>query len=166
MTMRVLARPISLMEKGVLTGRLHSLKTSAEFSEPITGHTVAEDSRYQPIVRMGCIYVKPKDDTFEDLLKKAGNGVYVVGSKGGQTSGENFTFGAQYAYLIQDGKLGPLVRDINIMGNLFSSLKNITAISNELELSERGGCGKGQINIKSCNGGPHILMKDTLVGGV
>jgi len=79
---------------------------------------------------------------------------------------EKSPFGAQYAYLIQDGKLGPLVRDINIMGNLFSTMKNITAISNDFELGEAGGCGKGQLNIKSCHGGPHILMEDTLVGGV
>ncbi len=162
----VAAKPTTLMEKGVLKGHLHSMKTAASFKEELTGHTVAEDYRYAPLVRMGCIYIKPKDKTFNELLQLAGNGLYICECKGGQTSGENFTFGAQYAYLIQEGVLGPMVRDINLMGNLFTSIKSIIGISNNLELSEAGGCGKGQINIKSCFGGPHILIKDALIGGV
>ncbi|MBF0361810.1 MAG: TldD/PmbA family protein [Oligoflexia bacterium] len=162
----VALRPVTLMEKGVLTGRLHSMKTSTVFNEPISGHTVAEDNRYSPIVRMGCIYIKPGNMTFDELLKAAGNGIYVIGAKGGQTNGENFSFAAQYAYEIKDGKLGAMVRDINIMGNLFTTLKNVNGIANDFKLSEAGGCGKGQLNIKSCHGGPHILIKDALIGGV
>jgi TldD protein len=163
----VRARPVVLMEKGVLKGRLHSMKTAFAFKDGLTGHAVAQDTRYGPIVRMGCIYVRPKDRSLDDLIKEAGNGLYVLGSKGGQTSGENFTFGAQYGYKIINGSLGPLVRDINIMGNLFSTLKNIAAISNSLEFTETGRCGKeGQINIRSCYGGPHILIRDALVGGL
>ena len=162
----VLAKPVVLMEKGVLKGRLHSMQTAAAFDDALNGHCVAEDARYEPIIRMGCIYLTPQDKKIEDLFKEAGNGYYVLDSKGGQTSGENFTFGAQYAYKIENGKLGPLVRDINIMGNLFSTLKNIVAISDDIELCERGGCGKGQINIKSCHGGPHIFIKNAVIGGV
>jgi len=162
----VLAKPVVLMEKGVLNGRLHSMQTAAAFDDVLNGHCVAEDARYEPIIRMGCIYIKPQDKKIEDLIKEAGNGYYVLDSKGGQTSGENFTFGAQYAYKIENGKLGSLVRDINIMGNLFSTLKNIAAISDEIEFCESGGCGKGQLNIKSCHGGPHILIKDAVIGGV
>ena len=162
----VAARPVTLMEKGVLKARLHSMKTAASFKAELSGHTVAEDYRYAPIIRMGCIYIKPKEKTFDELLHLAGNGLYICECKGGQTSGENFTFGAQYAFLIQDGKLGPMVRDINLMGNLFMTLKNITAVSDAIKLAEVGGCGKGQLNIKSCLGGPHILIKDALIGGV
>jgi TldD protein len=162
----VAVKPVTLMEKGVLKGRLHSMRTAHAFDDQLTGHTISEDSRYEPIIRMGCIYIKPKNDSVEDLIKKAKNGLYVLGAKGGQTSGENFTFGAQYAFYIEDGKIGPMVRDINIMGNLFDTLKNISAISDSVELSEAGGCGKGQLNIKSCHGGPHILINNILVGGV
>ncbi len=160
------AKPVLLMEKGVLKGRLHSMQTAAAFNDKLNGHCVAEDARYEPIIRMGCIYIKPKNKKVEELIKEAGNGYYVLDSKGGQTSGENFTFGAQYAYKIENGKLGALVKDINIMGNLFSTLKNITAISDGIEFCESGGCGKGQVNIKSCHGGPHILIKNAVIGGV
>jgi TldD protein len=159
-------RRVVLMKDGVLTGRLHSRRTAAEFGEQPTGHAVAEDYRYPPIVRMGTIFIESGDRTFQDLLSELGNGLYLVDGKGGQTSGENFTFGAQYGFVVENGEMGPIIRDINIMGNLFTTLKSIVARSDQMELSERGGCGKGQLNIKSALGGPHILVTDMVVGGV
>jgi TldD protein len=159
-------RPVTLMDKGVLTGRLHSRRTAAGFGEPVTGHAVAEDHRYGPIVRMGTIFIVPGEESLDDLLRKMGDGLYLLDAKGGQTSGENFTFGAQYGYRVENGRIGGMVRDINIMGNLFTTLKSIEGISDEMVLSERGGCGKGQLNIKSSTGGPSILIRDMVVGGV
>ncbi|MFO8182834.1 MAG: TldD/PmbA family protein [Candidatus Aegiribacteria sp.] len=158
-------KPVTLMDRGVLTGRLHSRRTAAAFGEPVSGHAVAEDMRYEPIVRMGTIFIKPGDNSQEDLLKRMGDGLYLVDGKGGQTSGENFTFGAQYGYLVKNGEIGSMVRDINIMGNLFTTLQSIEAVGNEMELSESGGCGKGQLNMKSALGGPSVLIRKMVVGG-
>jgi TldD protein len=154
-----------LLKNGVLVGRLHSRRTAAAFEEPVNGHCVAEDYRYAPIIRMGTIFIEPGEDTFEGLLDKLGNGYYLLDAKGGQTSGENFTFGAQYGYLLKNGKVGTMVRDINISGNLYTTLANITAIGNDLKFSETGGCGKGQTNIRSCYGTPHIIINKLIVGG-
>ena len=158
-------KPVTLMDKGVLTGRLHSRRTAKAFGEAVTGHAVAEDMRYEPIIRMGTIYIEPGDKSFQQLLEELGDGLYLVDGKGGQTAGENFTFGAQYGFVVEKGKLGPMIRDINIMGNLFSTLTSIDAVGDDMLLSERGGCGKGQLNIKSALGGPHVLVRDMVVGG-
>jgi len=162
----VRARRTYLLKDGVLSGRLHSRRTAAEFGEPITGHCVAEDYRYAPIVRMGNIFIEPKDKSFEELLDLLGDGLYILDAKGGQTSGENFTFGAQYAFEVKNGKIVKMLRDINISGNLYKTLMDIVAIGRDFELSEVGGCGKGQLNIRSCHGGPHILVKNVVIGGV
>ena len=159
-------RPVTLMDRGVLTGRLHSRRTAAAFGEPVSGHAVAEDMRYEPIIRMGTIFIEPGAKSFEELLRELGDGLYLVDGKGGQTSGENFTFGAGYGFHVRGGRLGGMIRDINIMGNLFSTLASIEAVGDDLELSERGGCGKGQLNIKSALGGPHVLVRHMVVGGV
>ncbi len=159
------ARPVVLMKEGVLAGRLHSRRTAAAFGEELTGHCVAEDYRYAPIVRMGTIFIEPGKNSLEYLLSMLGDGLYILDHKGGQTSGENFTFGAQYGYVIKGGRKGEMVRDINISGNLYHTLKNITAVGNDLVLSETGGCGKGQVNVRSCHGGPHILVNDVVIGG-
>lgn len=161
----VMVRPVQLLREGVLVGRLHSRRTAAAFGEPLSGHSIAEDYRYDPIIRMGNIFIQPGTNSFEGLLEELGDGLYILDAKGGQTSGENFTFGAQYAYRVKNGKLGEMIRDINISGNLYRTMQNITAIGNDLVLSETGGCGKGQLNIRSCHGGPHILMKSVVIGG-
>jgi TldD protein len=161
----VAARAVPLLRNGTLVGRLHSRRTAANFQEAINGHCVAEDYRYAPIIRMGTIFIEPQQETFKDLLEKLGHGYYILDAKGGQTSGENFTFGAQYGYVVKDGKIGELVRDINISGNLYTTLRNITAVANDLKLSQVGGCGKGQSNIRSCYGAPHTLVNDVVIGG-
>ena len=160
------AQRTQLLANGVLVGRLHSRRTAAAFDEPVNGHCVAEDYRYAPIIRMGTIFIEPREKTLEELLDQLGNGLYILDAKGGQTSGENFTFGAQYAYLVKNGRIAGMVRDINISGNLYTTLQNIQAIGNDLRFSEKGGCGKGQINIRSCYGTPHLLINSLVIGGV
>jgi len=159
-------RTIPLMVNGILKGRLHSRRTAADFNEPVTGHCVAQDHGFEPIVRMGTIYLEKGEMPLEDLMKQMGDGLYLCDGKGGQTSGENFTFGAQYGYIVKNGEIQEMVRDINIMGNLFTTMKNIEAMDNDMKLSERGGCGKGQMNIKSGYGGPSVLIRSMVVGGV
>ena len=59
-----------------------------------------------------------------------------------------------------------MVRDLNISGNLYQTLADIRMIGDDFTLSKVGGCGKGQTNIRSCYGGPHILVNNLVVGGV
>lgn len=159
------ARLTQLMKNGVLAGRLHSRRTAAAFKEPLSGHCIAEDYRYAPIIRMGNIFIQNGKLTFDNLLKRLGDGLYILDAKGGQTSGENFTFGAQYGYVVRNGKLGKMVRDINIAGNLYKTLQNIHAVGDDVLMCKIGGCGKGQVNIRSCYGAPHILVANIIVGG-
>jgi TldD protein len=161
----VAVRPTPLMKNGVLVGRLHSRRTSTEFSEPLSGHNIAEDYRYAPIIRMGCIFIEPSDMSFDDLVQQLGDGLYILDAKGGQTAGENFTFGAQYGYVVKNGTVGEMIRDINISGNLYKTMNDIVAVANDVVLSKVGGCGKGQANIRSCHGAPHVLVNNVVIGG-
>jgi TldD protein len=161
----VTARPVPLITRGVLAGRLHSRRTAARFGEPPTGHAIAEDYRYGPIIRMGTIFIQPGQTPFDTLMSELNDGLYLIGTLGGQTSGENFTFGAEYGYEIKNGRQEDMIRDINISGNLYHTLQHIEGIGDDLELSQLGGCGKGQTNIRSCHGGPHILVRDVVIGG-
>ena len=53
-----------------------------------------------------------------------------------------------------------------LTGNVFTSLGNIVAIGNDLEMNQGGGCGKAaQFPLPVSNGSPHIRIKDCLVGG-
>ncbi len=158
-----------LITEGVLTGRLHSRETAAEFGEELSGNMRAVDARYTPLVRMSNIFIEPGDSSFDEMVASIDNGYYLVGAKGGQTSGDQFTFGAQWGYRIESGKIGPMVRDINMSGELFSTLQAISMVGDDLAFGERGGCGKGfpmQSNRKSGTGAPHIKIDAVTIGGV
>ena len=160
-----------LITDGVLTGRMHSRETAAEFGEPLSGNMRAVDAHFTPIVRMSNIFIEPGESTFDEMVASIDHGYYLVGAKGGQTSGDQFTFGAQWGYRIDNGKLGPMVRDINMSGELFSTLQAISMIGNDVKFGERGGCGKGgagpmQTNRKSGKGAPHIKVDSVTLGGV
>jgi TldD protein len=161
----VAVRRVNLMTNGVLTGRLHDRFTAAEMGEPISGHAIAEDFRYGPIVRMGNIFIQPGTASLDELLEAMGDGLYICDAMGGQTSGENFTFGANYGYIVKSGKLAGMIRDINIVGNLYHTLQSVAMIGSDFVLNESGGCGKGQTNIRSCLGGPSVLFNNLTVGG-
>jgi TldD protein len=161
----IAVRPVQLLKNGVITGRLHSRRTAAAFDEPISGHCVAEDYRYAPIIRMGNIFIEAGDDSPDEMFEKLQNGLYLIDAKGGQTSGADFTFGTWYGYIVKNGVKTAMIRDVNISGNLYETMKNVSAVGNDLELSKTGGCGKGQLNIKSCHGAPHVLIKNIVVGG-
>jgi len=160
-----------LITNGILSGRMPSWETAAEFGEPLSGNMRAVDVQFTPIVRMSNILIEAGDSTFDDMIGSVDSGYYLVGAKGGQTSGDQFTFGAQWGYRIENGKLVNMVRDINMSGELFSTLRAISMIGNDVTFGERGGCGKGgggpmQINRKSGKGSPHIKINAVTIGGI
>ena len=156
-----------LIKDGILTNRLHSRETAAKMSEKPTGNARAISYGSEPIVRMTNTYMEPRDQTFEEMLTGVDDGIYAKGSLGGQTNTEMFTFSAEEAYRIKDGKVCEQVRDIVLTGNVFETLTNIDAIGNDFVLyGGLGGCGKGgQSPLRVSDGGPHIRIKNVTIGG-
>jgi len=156
-----------LITEGILTGRMHSRETAAEFDEPLSGNMRAAEAHNTPVVRMSNIGIVPGTSSFDEMVASIDKGYYLVGAKGGQTSGDQFTFGAQWGYVIENGRLGTMVRDINMSGGLFATLQGISMVGSETEGSERGGCGKaGQTNRLSGKNTPPIKIDKVTIGGV
>ncbi len=156
-----------LIKDGLLVGRLHSRETAGIMGENPTGSARAINYQFKPIIRMGCTYIEPRGYEFERMIGEIDDGIYVVSALGGMTETEMFTFSAMKAYQIKKGKIGPMVRDVILTGNVFITLKNIDAIGNDLMLyGGLGGCGKGgQMPLPVSDGGPHIRIKDVVIGG-
>ena len=133
-----------LVREGRLVGRLHSRETAATMNEPPTGNARAVSYRYPPIVRMSNTYIEPRSASFTDLLSDIKEGIYVKNWYGGTTSMEMFTFSAGEAYMIRNGKIAELMRPVMLTGNVFTTLKNIDAIGDDLAMNQGGGCGKGE----------------------
>lgn len=165
----VLCRKNYLIRDGKITGRLHSKDTAGRMGEEVSGNARAIDFQFEPIVRMTNTYIEPRDWTFEDMLAGIENGYYVKGSQGGMTNLDVFTFSAGEAYKVENGKIGEKVRDLTLTGNIFDTMKKIDAIGNDLTIFNSGGsggCGKaGQSPLPISRGGPHIVIRDVIVGG-
>ncbi len=156
-----------LINEGVLVGRLHSRETAAKMGEKPTGNSRAISYSYPPIVRMTNTYIEPGKATFNEIIADVKEGVYAKNWYGGTTSMEMFTFSAGEAYMIRNGNIAELIRPVVLSGNVFSTLKNIEAIGNDLDMNQGGGCGKGgQMPLPVSNGSPHIRIRRCLVGGV
>lgn len=153
-----------LIKEGVLVGRLHSRETAAKMGEKPTGNARAIGYYHQPIVRMTNTFIEPGEISFEDMIDDIKEGVYVKNWYGGMTSMEMFTFSAGEAYMIRNGKIAELIRPVVLTGNVFTTLGNIDAIGNDLEMNEGGGCGKGgQSPLPVSNGSPHIRIRQCLL---
>ena len=155
-----------LLREGVLVGRLHSRETAASMGESPTGNARAISSHFPPIVRMTNTFIQPGPDTFEDIISDIKEGLYVRNWYGGMTSMEQFTFSSGEAYAIRNGRVEELTRPVLLSGNLFSTMENLDAIANDLDMNEGGGCGKGgQSPLPVSNGSPHIRIRKCLIGG-
>lgn len=154
-----------LIKDGILQGRLHSRETAGKMQELPTGNARAISATYPPIVRMTNTGIEAGDCQFEDMIKDIEEGVYAVRMLGGQTNGEMFTFSAAEGYMIRNGKIAEPVSDVNLTGNVFQTLKDIEAIGDD-SIYISGGCGKGgQMPLAVSVGGPHLRIKDVVIGG-
>lgn len=156
-----------LIENGVLVGRLHSRETAGAMGEKPTGNARAVSFRHPPIVRMTNTYIAGGTGGFDDLIRDIPLGVYAVDATGGQTYLENFSFTASHGFMIRDGKLAELVKDVTLAGNLFQSLQAIDAVAGDFQWNQMGGgCGKGgQFPLPVTEGAPHVRFRELLVGG-
>ncbi len=156
-----------LIREGKLVGRLHSRETAHKMGEELTGNARAITYRFAPIVRMTNTAIEVGDTSFEDMISDIKLGVYACDSRGGQTMLENFTFTSGYAYMIRDGKVAEMVKDVVLGGNLFDTLVSIDAIGNDFKwLETADGCGKGgQMPLPVSMGSPHIRIQDVIMGG-
>jgi len=161
-------RRADLIKDGKLVGLLHNRWSAAVLDAEPTGSARALTYVFPPITRMRNTSIGAGDSSFEDMLKGVELGVYAVGSGGGQTNGEMFNFGASYGRMIRNGELAEYVRDVKLMGNVFSTMANIDMIGNDATgRNGPGGCGKGaQSPLPTSGHCPHIRIQNVIVGGV
>jgi len=140
----------NIIEKGKLNTLLYNLKTAAVAGKETTGN--ASKAGYDaPVgIRPFCLYVAPGEMSEEELLAKAGNGVYIT-SLGGLHAGANAVTGdfslQSSGFMIEGGKKTTAVKSFTVAGNFYSLLQNITAIANNLEMPGMGSYGSPSIRV-------------------
>ena len=101
--------------------------------------------------RMGIefTFVNP-DCTEEELLAKAGNGVYITDLSGLHAGANPISgdFSLQSAgFMIRQGQKAEYVKSFTVAGNFYDLLKNITALASNLELPGMGSFGSPTVRV-------------------
>jgi TldD protein len=159
-----------LVENGVLKSYMHDRISARYYKLDPTGNGRRESYQHyvQPRMRNTLMLAGPAAP--QDVIRAAKNGIYVQNVSNGQVKiGEgDFAFYVSQGRMIEDGKLGAPIKDINIMGNGPKMLQNIAMVANDLELYQggTGACGKGGQGVPVGFGQPSCLVTSLTVGGV
>ena len=150
----------NIIEKGVLNTLLYNLKTAAVAGKKTTGN--ASKAGYDAAVglRPFTMYLENGDMAEEELLAKAGNGVYITDLSGLHAGADPISgdFSLQSAgFMLRDGKKCEYVKSFTVAGNFYDLLKNITAIADNCILPMPFGM--------TTFGAPSVLVEGLSIAG-
>ena len=150
----------NIIENGVFKTLLYNMKTAAVAGVQTTGN--ASKGGYDaPVgIRPFTFHLAPGQYTEEQLLEKAGNGVYINALQGLHAGANAVTgdFSLQSSgFMIENGNKTIPVRSFTVAGNFYELLKNITAISDQVILPWAVG--------KTAFGAPCVLAEGLSIAG-
>jgi TldD protein len=155
-----------IIENGMLRSFLHNRESALIFGTASTGNARAFQYSDEPLIRMRNTFVEPRSDKLDDMIKETRHGYLVKGARNGQADANGeFMFGAEEAYLIENGELCNLVRGDSISGNAFEVLRSVDMVGDTFQYDiGTGYCGKYQ-PAKVDGGGPHVRCT-SVIGGL
>lgn len=153
-----------LIRDGILQGYMHSRESAQHFAMKPQGNARAWSFSDEPLIRMRNTAVLPGRDKLEDIIASVEDGYYLIDTTNGQadTTGE-FMFGISMGYEIKKGKLGRALLDTTISGVAFDMLGTVDMVSDTMEWTSSGFCGKKQ-PMPVGMGGPALRCK-VMIGG-
>lgn len=156
-----------IVENGVLKGYLHSLETAARLDMEPNGAARAQGHQDVPIVRMSNTAIEPGDWKLDEMIAEVGNGLLLSGGAWGYvfTAAGQFTCNVEEAFLIENGSLSTHYRNVCISGMTLETLRNVVAVGDDLSFDLGGTCGKDGQAAPVDSGGPHLAIRDVVVGG-
>jgi PmbA protein len=146
-----------LIDKGVLRGFLHNTYTATRAGERSTGNAGRGGYRTVPGVAPSNLFLQPGETSPEELLARAGHGVFVqdvtgLHSGANPISGE-FSVGATGLRVVDGALSGPL-REMTIASTLLDMLRSVVAVGNDLQFPMGSGMGA-----------PTLLVSEMTIGG-
>ena len=155
-----------LVENGILKNYLFDRFHAMKYGAPSTGNGRRESFRYRPIPRMSNTMILSGPDDPRSIIASVDDGVLVKKMGGGQvdTVTGDFVFEIQEGYLIEKGRVGPMVRNATMMGNGPKVLKEIDMVGSDLGFGI-GTCGKDGQGVPVADAQPTIRIPEIVVGG-
>ncbi len=159
----------TVIENGILKNYLHNIETASRMNVAPNGHGRASSSSSKPLVRMGFIYLEPKDWKVDELIEDTKHAILCEDFLYGYTNPTtgNFQFKCKFSYEIENGEKKQLMRDVALSGIILEVLNKISGISDKSSFNYSDGiCGKSGQSVRVCDGGPYIRINDITVGGL
>ena len=132
----------NVIEGGQLKTLLYNLKSAAAAGKETTGNASKAGYNAKVDIRPFTLLLNPGQLSEEELLAKAGNGVYID-TLGGLHAGANVISGdfslQSSGFMIENGVKTQAVKSFTVAGNFYELLKNITGLSDRAELRNMGG---------------------------
>ena len=157
-----------LIENGVLRGYLQDMTNARLMNKAPTGNGRRESYAHPPMPRMTNTFMPAGDYAPEEIIASVKKGVYAADFNGGEvdiTNG-NFVFVAAKARLIENGKLGAVIRGATIIGNGPAIMPLVSMVGNDFSLDPGvGTCGKNGQWVPVGVGQPTIKINAITVGG-
>ena len=157
-----------LVDGGTMASYLHDRISAQHYGVPSTGSGRRESFRFVPMPRMRSTYMEPGPHHKDEIIAAVKKGIYCESFSNGQVNigGGDYTFFLKTGYLIEDGKLGRPIKDVNLIGNGPDTLTKISMVGNDLVIDEGGWtCGKNGQSVPVSQGMPTVLVKALTVGG-
>lgn len=160
----VQSKRTEIIKDGIFNSYLHSRETASKLGG--TPGNCRAQGYSMPVVRMSNTFIDNGNAKFEEMLEEIRDGMYLIGSRGGQVNtGEGiFQFNAEKGYIIKDGELHELIRDVSLSGKTLEILNHVTLVGNDLKMTA-GRCGKAGQLVPVSDGSPHLAISKALVGG-
>lgn len=159
-----LAEDTIIIDKGVLKSYMHNKESAALFDAKPFGNARAFEFFDEPLIRMRNTAILPGTSKLDDMIASIDDGYYLIQPSNGQAdTTSEFMFGVTLGYEIKNGKLGKAIKDITISGVAFEVLKTVTMVSDDMNWTAGGFCGKKQL-ITVGMGGPAIKCKVNIGG--
>jgi predicted Zn-dependent protease len=160
-----------LIKAGILQRGLGSLESQQRLGLPGVACARATSWNRPPIDRMANINLEPGSDSFDDLIQGIDHGVFMEANRSWSIDDQRykFQFGCEYARMIEQGKLGRVVRNPNYRGTTPSFWRSLINVGNSDTWKMYGTpfCGKGEPNqiIRVGHGSPVCVFDQVEVFG-
>jgi TldD protein len=159
----VLGTDTIVIDKGELKTGISDILSALKLGTKPTGNGKRESFERKAYSRMTNTFFAAGDDSLEDMIASVKHGYILEGVMSGMEDPKNW--GIQCMILqgkeVRDGKLtGEVISPVIMTGYVPDVLKSISMVSESVELSGSGACGKGYKEfVKVSAGGPYIKAK-------
>jgi TldD protein len=157
-----------LIDRGRLTGYLHSRETAAKMKAALTGNGRRQSFSYPPLPRMTNTYLDKGDTPREEIIRSVKYGIYARTFTGGSVNiaTGDFTFIPIEAYLIEKGQITAPLSNVILLGNGPEIMNRVVMVGDDLEISDHlWDCGKQGQMVPVTVGTPTIKVESMTVGG-